>query len=43
MGVVEGMKILLFLGGLLLGEVIGVFVTAILAAASYDDDINGRD
>ena len=37
------MKILLFLGGLFLGEVIGVFVTAILTAASYDDDINGRD
>ena len=37
------MKILLFFGGLLLGEILGVFVTAILTVASWDDDINGRD
>lgn len=36
------MKILLFLGGLVLGEIIGVMVTAILTAASNDDDANGR-
>ena len=36
------MKILLFLGGLVIGEIIGVFVVAILTAASYDDDLNGR-
>lgn len=31
-----------FLIGLFTGEILGIFVTAILTAASYDDDINGR-
>lgn len=31
-----------FLLGLFIGELVGVFIMAILTAASIDDDANGR-